>query len=166
MKATAETLGPDGRGSLTGAADKASAEFATIQHAGDDLAAILYTSGTTGRSKRAMLSHDNLASNSLSLVDYWRFTYKDVLIHARPIYHTHGPFVATNVTLFARASMIFAEARRGPHHQADGPRQRAHGRADRLPAPPPKSCAVGGGRPSICACSSRAGLLGNPSRMA
>jgi len=54
-----------------------------------------------------MLSHDNLASNSLSLVDYWRFTDKDVLIHALPIYHTHGLFVATNVTLFARASMIF-----------------------------------------------------------
>jgi malonyl-CoA/methylmalonyl-CoA synthetase len=72
-----------------------------------DLAAILYTSGTTGRSKGAMLTHDNLASNSLSLVDYWRFTDKDVLIHALPIYHTHGLFVATNVTLFARASMIF-----------------------------------------------------------
>jgi malonyl-CoA/methylmalonyl-CoA synthetase len=73
----------------------------------DDLAAILYTSGTTGRSKGAMLSHDNLASNSLTLVDYWRFTDKDVLIHALPIYHTHGLFVASNVTLFARASMIF-----------------------------------------------------------
>ena len=54
-----------------------------------------------------MLTHDNLASNSLSLVDYWRFTDKDVLIHALPIYHTHGLFVASNVTLFARASMIF-----------------------------------------------------------
>jgi malonyl-CoA/methylmalonyl-CoA synthetase len=54
-----------------------------------------------------MLSHDNLASNSLTLVDYWRFTDKDVLIHALPIYHTHGLFVASNVTLFARASMIF-----------------------------------------------------------
>ena len=75
--------------------------------ANDDLAAILYTSGTTGRSKGAMLTHDNLASNSYSLVDYWRFTDKDVLIHALPIYHTHGLFVASNVTLFARASMIF-----------------------------------------------------------
>ena len=73
----------------------------------DDLAAILYTSGTTGRSKGAMLSHDNLASNSLTLVDFWRFTADDVLIHALPIYHTHGLFVASNVTLFARASMIF-----------------------------------------------------------
>src|SRR6266851_2909835 len=101
------TLGADGRGSLTDAAAKASAAFTTVVRADDDLAAILYTSGTTGRSKGAMLTHDNLASNSLSLVDYWRFTDKDVLIHALPIYHTHGLFVASNVTLFARASMIF-----------------------------------------------------------
>ncbi|MEY9180800.1 malonyl-CoA/methylmalonyl-CoA synthetase [Bradyrhizobium sp. USDA 326] len=107
VKATVETLGPDGKGSLTEAADKASPEFTTVPRASDDLAAILYTSGTTGRSKGAMLTHDNLASNSLSLVDYWRFTDKDVLIHALPIYHTHGLFVATNVTLFARASMVF-----------------------------------------------------------
>ncbi|GLR98775.1 MULTISPECIES: malonate--CoA ligase [Bradyrhizobium] len=107
VKAKVKTLGPDGKGSLTDAADKASSEFTTVPRENDDLAAILYTSGTTGRSKGAMLTHDNLASNSLSLVDYWRFTDKDVLIHALPIYHTHGLFVATNVTLFARASMIF-----------------------------------------------------------
>ena len=107
VKAKVETLGADGKGSLTEAADKASREFTTVPRQNDDLAAILYTSGTTGRSKGAMLTHDNLASNSLSLVDYWRFTDKDVLIHALPIYHTHGLFVATNVTLFARASMVF-----------------------------------------------------------
>jgi malonyl-CoA/methylmalonyl-CoA synthetase len=105
--AKVETLGADGKGSLTEAADKASPDFKTVPRGNDDLAAILYTSGTTGRSKGAMLSHDNLASNSLSLVDYWRFTKDDVLIHALPIYHTHGLFVASNVTLFARASMIF-----------------------------------------------------------
>ena len=105
--ARVETLGADGTGTLTDAAAKADADFATIARANDDLAAILYTSGTTGRSKGAMLSHDNLASNSFSLVDYWRFTDRDVLIHALPIYHTHGLFVASNVTLFARASMIF-----------------------------------------------------------
>jgi malonyl-CoA/methylmalonyl-CoA synthetase len=105
--ARVETLGADGKGSLTDAAAKAPAQFETVARAGDDLAAILYTSGTTGRSKGAMLTHDNLASNSLTLVDYWRFTNKDVLIHALPIYHTHGLFVASNVTLFARASMIF-----------------------------------------------------------
>jgi len=107
VDAKVETLGADGKGSLTEAADKASSEFKTVARTNDDLAAILYTSGTTGRSKGAMLSHDNLASNSLSLVDYWRFTNEDVLIHALPIYHTHGLFVASNVTLFARASMIF-----------------------------------------------------------
>jgi malonyl-CoA/methylmalonyl-CoA synthetase len=105
--ARVETLGADGKGSLTEGAAKALAQFETIARADDDLAAILYTSGTTGRSKGAMLSHDNLASNSLTLVDYWRFTDKDVLVHALPIYHTHGLFVASNVTLFARASMIF-----------------------------------------------------------
>ncbi|MCR6733740.1 MAG: malonyl-CoA synthase [Afipia sp.] len=107
VNAKVETLDADGKGSLTEAAAKASPDFVTVARAGDDLAAILYTSGTTGRSKGAMLTHDNLASNSLSLVEYWRFTKDDVLIHALPIYHTHGLFVASNVTLFARASMIF-----------------------------------------------------------
>jgi malonyl-CoA/methylmalonyl-CoA synthetase len=107
VNARVETLGADGKGTLTQAADRASADFETVPRNNDDLAAILYTSGTTGRSKGAMLSHDNLASNSLSLVDYWRFSKDDVLIHALPIYHTHGLFVASNVTLFARASMIF-----------------------------------------------------------
>jgi malonyl-CoA/methylmalonyl-CoA synthetase len=105
--AKVKTLGADGRGSLTDAAAKASAEFETVARTADDLAAILYTSGTTGRSKGAMLSHDNLVSNALTLVDYWRFGNDDVLIHALPIYHTHGLFVASNVALFARASMIF-----------------------------------------------------------
>src|SRR3984893_5552936 len=105
--ARGETLGGDRKGSLTHAAAQAGHAFHHLARADDDLAAILYTSGTTGRSKGAMLTHDNLASNSLSLVDYWGFTNKDVLIHALPIYHTHGLFVASNVTLFARASMIF-----------------------------------------------------------
>jgi len=107
VHARVETLGADGKGSLTEAADQASKEFWTVARANDDLAAILYTSGTTGRCKGAMLSHDNLVSNSLTLLDHWRFTDKDVLVHALPIYHTHGLFVASNVTLFARASMIF-----------------------------------------------------------
>src|SRR6201992_3673114 len=97
--AKVETLDANGKGSLTDAAAKAKPEFATVARADDDLAAILYTSGTTGRSKGAMLTHDNLASNSLTLIDYWRFTDKDVLIHALPIYHTHGLFVASNVTV-------------------------------------------------------------------
>lgn len=105
--AKVDTLDAEGNGSLTEGAAKSSAEFQTVPRADDDLAAILYTSGTTGRSKGAMLTHDNLVSNSLTLKDVWRFTDKDVLIHALPIYHTHGLFVASNVTLFSRAAMIF-----------------------------------------------------------
>lgn len=105
--AVVETLDAAGGGTLSAGAARCDADFSTVQRSADDLAAILYTSGTTGRSKGAMLSHDNLASNSLTLVDYWRFTDKDVLIHALPIYHTHGLFVASNVVLFARAAMIF-----------------------------------------------------------
>ena len=83
------------------------AEFETIPRAAGDLAAILYTSGTTGRSKGAMLSHENLASNALTLIDVWRFTGGDRLIHALPVFHTHGLFVAVNVALLAGATMIW-----------------------------------------------------------
>src|SRR5256714_11445460 len=79
--AKVETLGADGKGSMTDRADKTKAEFETVPRANDDLAAILYTSGTTGRSKGAMLTHDNLASNSLSLVEYWRFIDQVVARH-------------------------------------------------------------------------------------
>ena len=74
--------------------------------AADDLAAILYPSGTTGRSKGAMLTHGNLASNAATLADYWRFTADDRLLHALPIFHTHGLFVATNTTIVAGSAMI------------------------------------------------------------
>ncbi|MBX9710739.1 MAG: malonyl-CoA synthase [Xanthobacteraceae bacterium] len=105
--AKVDTLDAEGHGSLSEGAKQSSPQFATVPRADDDLAAILYTSGTTGRSKGAMLTHDNLASNALTLKDVWRFTSNDVLIHALPIYHTHGLFVASNVTLFSRAAMIF-----------------------------------------------------------
>ncbi len=100
------TLGADGQGSLRDLAE-AQGGFAAVPRGRDDLAAILYTSGTTGRSKGAMLSHGNLASNSDVLRDVWRFTPADVLIHALPIFHTHGLFVATNVALLAGAAVIF-----------------------------------------------------------
>jgi malonyl-CoA/methylmalonyl-CoA synthetase len=101
------TLGADGSGSLMVAVRRASPDFATVARGGNDLAAMLYTSGTTGRAKGAMLTHTNLASNSLTLVDAWRFTADDVLLHALPIFHTHGLFVATHVALIAGASMLF-----------------------------------------------------------
>jgi len=81
--------------------------FENVERGPDDLAAILYTSGTTGRSKGAMLTHENLLSNAKALADTWRFTDKDVLLHALPIFHTHGLFVATNVTLVAGSALIF-----------------------------------------------------------
>ncbi|HEY1124376.1 MAG TPA: malonyl-CoA synthase [Sphingobium sp.] len=102
-----ETMGEEGEGTLNELAAGASPDFATVHRADDELAAILYTSGTTGRSKGAMLTHANLASNALTLVDYWRFSADDVLLHALPIFHTHGLFVGTNVTLASGASMIF-----------------------------------------------------------
>ncbi len=107
VEAAVETLDAKGQGTLMDAAANASDAFVTVQRASDDLAAILYTSGTTGRSKGAMLSHDNLVSNALTLKEIWRFTADDVLIHALPIYHTHGLFVASNVVLFSGASMIY-----------------------------------------------------------
>jgi malonyl-CoA/methylmalonyl-CoA synthetase len=101
------TLDAGGRGSLSDAAKAASSDFETVARSADDLAAILYTSGTTGRAKGAMLSHGNLGSNALTLRDAWGFSAADVLLHMLPIYHTHGLFVAINPTLLAGARMIF-----------------------------------------------------------
>lgn len=101
------TLNADGSGSLTEAAARCAGDFTPVPRGPGDLAAILYTSGTTGRSKGATLSHRNLLSNAEVLVDLWRFTRDDVLLHALPIFHTHGLFVASNVSLLSGGKMIF-----------------------------------------------------------
>ncbi|MGH1542432.1 MAG: malonate--CoA ligase [Arenicella sp.] len=101
------TLDGFGNGSLTDSAQATLGEFVAVPRDADDLASILYTSGTTGRSKGAMLSHGNLATNATVLSDYWHFTQEDVLIHALPIFHIHGLYVAINVTLVAGSSMLF-----------------------------------------------------------
>ncbi len=95
------TLSADGAGSLSQAATDKPNSFETVARAPHDLAALLYTSGTTGRSKGAMLSHTNLLSNADVLTDYWQITDQDRLIHALPIFHTHGLFVALNTALLA-----------------------------------------------------------------
>ncbi len=105
--ASLQTLDATGQGALRDLADAAPGTFEDVARKDDDLAAILYTSGTTGRSKGAMLSHENLASNARVLADYWRFTGEDVLLHALPIFHTHGLFVATNVSLMAGGTILF-----------------------------------------------------------
>lgn len=94
-------------GSFDALADTLPTSFTPEARSDDDLTALLYTSGTTGRSKGAMLSQRNLLSNAQALVDLWRFTSDDVLLHALPIFHTHGLFVASNVVLLSRAQMIF-----------------------------------------------------------
>ena len=101
-----ETLGERQDGSLMQRVFAAAPRFEDVPRGADDLAAILYTSGTTGRSKGAMLTHRNLASNAQALAETWRFTADDRLLHALPIFHSHGLFVATNVVLSVGASLI------------------------------------------------------------
>ena len=102
-----ETLNADGSGSFAQQAAALPTSFATVPRGEEDLAAFLYTSGTTGRSKGAMLSQRNLLSNAQTLTREWRFTSDDVLLHALPIFHTHGLFVATNITVLAGGQLIF-----------------------------------------------------------
>ncbi|MEO8024337.1 malonyl-CoA synthase [Polaromonas sp.] len=101
------TLDDDRTGSLLERAAHCSDRHEVVQRGADDLAAILYTSGTTGRSKGAMLSHGNMLSNALVLKDYWGWKPGDVLIHALPIFHVHGLFVAIHGALINGSKMIW-----------------------------------------------------------
>jgi len=101
------TLAADGGGTLTAAM---TAELSPYAPQMDDWAALLYTSGTTGKPKGAMLSHGNLLSNALTLVDVWQFSETDRLLHMLPIFHAHGLFVAGNTALCAGAEILFEPA--------------------------------------------------------
>jgi malonyl-CoA/methylmalonyl-CoA synthetase len=101
------TLGEDRTGSLLERAAVHSDRHAPVARGADDLAAILYTSGTTGRSKGAMLTHGNLLSNAQVLKDYWGWVPGDVLVHALPIFHVHGLFVAIHGALLNGSKMIW-----------------------------------------------------------
>jgi len=109
-----QTLGLAGEGTLQELAADRIPTLDDVRRAGSDIAAILYTSGTTGRSKGAMLTHENLVSNAETLAEIWRFEASDRLLHALPIYHTHGLFVATNTIMARGASMILLA-----HFEAD-----------------------------------------------
>ena len=101
------TLNDDRTGSLLDRAAHHSDQNTPVERQADDLAAILYTSGTTGRSKGAMLTHGNLLSNALTLKDYWGWKKNDVLIHALPIFHVHGLFVAIHGALINGSKMVW-----------------------------------------------------------
>jgi malonyl-CoA/methylmalonyl-CoA synthetase len=101
------TLDARGAGTLVEGVGKAAPRFETRPADANALAVIIYTSGTTGRSKGAMVTHGNLTSNAAVLKDYWRFSERDVLIHALPVFHVHGLFVALHPILLAGARIIF-----------------------------------------------------------
>ena len=104
------TLGAGNEGTLPGSARAPGPRTVTARaHAPGDLAAIVYTSGTTGRPKGAMLTRGNLASNAAVLARAWRFTGEDLLLHVLPLYHVHGLFVALNTTLAAGSGLLFCE---------------------------------------------------------
>ena len=103
------TLDKDGQGSLQSQANILPKKFNTVDRGSDDLVALLYTSGTTGRSKGAMLTQNNLLSNAKTLKNLWEVNEDDILIHALPIFHTHGLFVALNTALLAGAEVTFLQ---------------------------------------------------------
>ncbi|MCB1678186.1 MAG: AMP-binding protein [Halioglobus sp.] len=104
---TLRTLNADGSGSFAQEVSRQPREFTTVQTAADDLAALLYSSGTTGRPKGIMLSHRNLMVNAQALTDCWGFSADDCLLHALPVFHVHGLFVAIGCVLMSGASMCW-----------------------------------------------------------
>ena len=103
------TLNSDGTGDLTKDINLFPEYYTPINKDSDDLCALLYTSGTTGKAKGAMLTHQNLFSNAKELVDLWEITNQDTLIHSLPIFHTHGLFVAINTSMMGGSSIRFIE---------------------------------------------------------
>lgn len=101
------TLDEQGEGTLKNALRDAAESFATVAVDDGELAVLVYTSGTTGRSKGAMVTHGNLTSNGAALNECWRYTERDVLVHALPLFHVHGLFVALNPILLAGAKLLF-----------------------------------------------------------
>ena len=101
------TLDAHGKGSLSNVVQETPPDFETVQRKATDIAVLLYSSGTTGTPKGAMLSHGNLAANTLTLVESWGFTQQDRLLHTLPIYHAHGLFVAIGCVLMSGSSMMF-----------------------------------------------------------
>ena len=106
-QAISMTLNADGTGSLGDKLNIAEANFKAASRSEQDLAVIMYTSGTTGKSKGAKLTHQNLASNCGVLEKSWEFSNNDVLLHMLPTYHTHGLLVACNLLAMVGGSMIF-----------------------------------------------------------
>jgi len=104
------TLDAAGAGTIVDGADRLSSEFETVTREADDLAALLYSSGTTGVPKGIMLTHSNLLSNTEALVDFWGFTENDRLLHALPVFHVHGLFVAIGCVMLSGASMRWLAA--------------------------------------------------------
>lgn len=104
---TVLTLGANGQGSLADHAAQTAPLDTVVQRQSDDLAVILYTSGTTGRSKGAKLTHENLRSNAIALNKLWGFSPADVLVHALPIFHIHGLFVALHTAILSACEILF-----------------------------------------------------------
>ena len=104
-----QALDEHGHGEMMTRAASQSKQFDTVDCDDKDIAVILYTSGTTGRPKGAMIGHGSLAANGLALSDYWGWSETDVLLHALPIFHIHGLFVACHTVLLSGAKMLYLE---------------------------------------------------------